>query len=197
MYSYRVEQAIRAATILHKDQVRKSNPIPYVHHLFSVALIVLDYSNDEDVFISALLHDTLEDTDYTFDELEDDFGKKVADTVLSVSEPQYNEGVRVPWKSRKAEYIKKLEKASNEALLVATADKIHNLRNIVEQYMSDHSGFLETFGDPDDNLDFYSSLSEIFNRRLKNPIIHEFNHVFTEYKNFVNSAKKTISEKNK
>ena len=60
MYSYRIEQAIRAATILHKGQLRKGSvPIPYVSHLFAVAMIAGDYTDNEDVLIAALLHDTL------------------------------------------------------------------------------------------------------------------------------------------
>ena len=82
MYSYRIEQALRAITILHKDQVRKgAMSIPYISHLFAVALIVSEYTKDEDTLIGALLHDTLEDTDYTGEELEQDFGGKVREKV--------------------------------------------------------------------------------------------------------------------
>ena len=71
-YSYAIEQAIRAASVLHKDQIRKGSvPYPYVTHLFAVAMIVSDYTSDEDTIVAALLHDTLEDTDYTEEELED------------------------------------------------------------------------------------------------------------------------------
>ena len=75
MYSYRVEQAIRAAAILHKNQLRKgSAPLPYITHLVAVAMIAGDYTDNEDVIVGALLHDTLEDTDYTSTELQEDFG---------------------------------------------------------------------------------------------------------------------------
>ena len=85
MYSYRIEQALKAASILHKDQVRKGIvPIPYVSHLYAVAMIAADYTDSEEVIVSALLHDTLEDTDYTPAELGEDFGEKVKNIVAHI-----------------------------------------------------------------------------------------------------------------
>ena len=125
MYSYRIEQALRASTILHKDQVRKGVvAIPYVSHLFAVALIVNDYSREEDVLIGALLHDTLEDTDYSAEELEEDFGGKVREIVEALTEPQDDEFKSLTWKERKIQYAKLLRKAPETALIIAAADKI-------------------------------------------------------------------------
>ena len=90
-YSYRIEQAIRAAAVLHKDQVRRGQtPFPYITHLYAVATLVADYTEDENVIIAALLHDSIEDTDYTPDELKDDFGGEVMDLVLGVTEQGHN-----------------------------------------------------------------------------------------------------------
>lgn len=196
MYSYRIEQALRAATILHKDQVRKGlMPIPYVSHLFAVALIASDYTDNEDVLISCLLHDAIEDTDYTLDELEDDFGGTVREIVESVSEPQNTSFQKLTWKEQKEHYAKSLRKASQEALIVATADKIHNMRTIVEEYYDDHVRFMADFsGSLEDRVLMYQDISNALNRSLKNDIIVEFNHVFEEYKNFVINVKKTKEE---
>lgn len=193
MYSYRIEQALKAATILHKDQVRKgAAPIPYVSHLFATALIATDYTHDEDVLITALLHDTLEDTDYTAEELEDDFGGKVREMVESLTEPKTNNGTPYSWKEKKLQYAKLLRKASQEALIVAAADKIHNMRSIVEEYFDDHVRFMADFrGNLDDRLMVYQDISNAINRSLKNDIIQEFNHVFEEYKNFILDVKQT------
>ena len=66
MYTYKVEQAIKAAALLHVEQLRKGAiQLPYVTHLMAVMLIVRDYTGDETTLVAALLHDTLEDTDYT------------------------------------------------------------------------------------------------------------------------------------
>src|SRR3989339_1944782 len=119
-YSYAIEQAIRAASVLHKDQVRKGSvPYPYITHLFAVATIVSDYTNDEDTIVSALLHDTLEDTDYTEEELNDDFGGEVKDIVVSLTEPAVDEHNKKNFEFQKRQYVKQLKEASERALIVA------------------------------------------------------------------------------
>ena len=192
MYSFRIEQAIKAATILHKDQIRKGTvPIPYVSHLFAVAMILLDYTDDEDVIIAALLHDALEDTDYTSEELRADFGGKVREYVVAISEPQDEKFKSYSWKEQKQMYAKQLKKAPQEALLIATADKIHNMRSIVEEYFDEYERFASEFkGSPEDRVLLYQDIANTINRSLKNEIVHEFNHVFEEYKNFVANVKK-------
>lgn len=191
MYSYRIEQALRAATILHKNQVRKGSvPIPYVSHLAAVTMIVADYTKEEDVIIASLLHDTLEDTDYTPQELEDDFGGVVREIIESISEPRDSEFTKLSWKEQKQQYAKQLRKASENALLIAAADKIHNMRSMVEEYFDDHTRFLADFqGNLEDRMLMYQDISNAINRGLKNDIIHEYNHVFEEYKNFLVNVK--------
>ena len=193
MYSYRIEQALRAITILHKDQVRKGAiPLPYVSHLFAVAMLVMDYTKDEDTVIAALLHDTIEDTDYTPQELQEDFGGKVLEIVLALSEPQDSENREYTWNERKAAYAKGLRKAPPEALLICAADKIHNMRAMVEEYFDEHQRFLSEFsGSLEDRVLQYQDIANALNRGLKSDILAEFNHVFTEYKNFIEDVKKT------
>ncbi len=186
-YSYRIEQAIRAASVLHKDQVRRgSTPFPYVTHLYAVGMLVADYTDDEDTIVAALLHDTLEDTDYTQEELHDDFGATVAGIVKSITEPGTSDDDKTKWKDHKKEYIKQLKDASEAALLVAAADKIHNMRCIVEEYYEAPSRFLADFGSAlEERVLMYQEISNILNRNLKNAILTEFNHVFNEYKGFI------------
>lgn len=187
LYSFRIEQAIRAATILHKDQVRKgSAPIPYVSHAFATAIILNDYSDDEDLFIAALLHDTLEDTDYTPEELQDDFGGRVKDLVESISEYTNQSEIAQSWTENKERYIVKLKKADSDACLIAAADKIHNWRSIIEEYYSNPTQYLADFGGTTDNRrTVYKKIHDIIESNVTNPIIHEFNHVYEEYLEFL------------
>ena len=189
LYSYRIEQAIRAASLLHRDQVRKGDvPLPYITHLFAVAFILSDYTDSEDVVIAGLLHDTLEDTPYTEEELREDFGRTVYEIVRSVSEHTGDKSAS--WHERKQQYIKQLTEASEEALLVSCADKIHNMRSTIEQYYNDYEGFVSDFGGSvEDRVRMYQGISNVLNRRLKNDIVHEFNHVFTEFKKFALNEK--------
>lgn len=195
-YSYAIEQAIRAASVLHKDQVRKGSvPYPYITHLFAVATIVSDYTTDEDTIVAALLHDTLEDTDYTEQELADDFGGSVRDIVVSLTEPPIEERSRSAVDAQKKQYIKQIKSASERALIVVAADKIHNMRSIVEEYYDDHSSFLSHFGPHiEDRVRNYQEISNTLNRGLKNNILAEFNSVFTEYKHFLHDVEKKRSE---
>lgn len=193
MYTYRIELAIRAASILHKDQVRKGAiPIPYVSHLMAVALLLQDYTDDEDTIIAALLHDTLEDTDYTAKELQDDFGGLVREYVEALTEPQDTEEKQYTWKERKQRYVKQLRSAPEPALLIAAADKIHNMRAVVEEYYDDYGRFMADFGGSlEERVMVYQEIANAINRGLSNPIIEEYNHVFDEYKNFVINVKKS------
>ena len=195
MYSYKVEQAIRAAAILHHDQLRMGTlPLPYISHLMAVVLILSDYTDDEDTIVAAFLHDTLEDTDYTLDELREDFGGPVSDIVLSLTEPKVMGERKLSWIDRKREYNKQLKVASDKALMIAAADKSHNFRTVVEEYSDDHKRFLEDFGPQTaDRMEIYQTLANTLNSRLKSDIVHEFNHTFTEYKNFLINVEKTTN----
>jgi (p)ppGpp synthase/HD superfamily hydrolase len=196
MYTYRIELALKAATVLHKGQVRKGTvPVPYVSHLMAVALIASDYTSEEDVLIAALLHDTLEDTDYTADELEEDFGGTVRELVESVTEPIDTKEKLHTWRERKDYYSHQLKNAPHDALIVSAADKIHNMRSIVEEYFDDFHRFVADFGGSlDERILVYQEISNVLNRRLKNDILHEFNHVFTEYKKFIEDVKRSKEE---
>jgi (p)ppGpp synthase/HD superfamily hydrolase len=193
MYSYRVEQAIRAAAVLHKNQLRKgSMPFPYITHLVATAFTLMDYTDDEDVIISALLHDTLEDTDYTIDELQEDFGGKVREIVEAVTEPPSTPENRVSFKDRKRIYAEQLKKGPEESILVAAADKIHNFRTTIEDYTDAHERYIQDFGKNfDERLEAYQTIANVINNRLKGPILAEFNHVFEEYKQFLYNVKAT------
>lgn len=197
MYSYRIEQAIRAAAVLHKDQLRKgSMPFPYITHLTAVALTLLDYTDDEDVVIAAFLHDTLEDTDYTVDELEEDFGGRVRELVETVSEPASTQEAKLTWSEKKNAYAKQLKKGPKEAALIAAVDKMHNFRTMVEDYIDAPERFIQDFGSNfDERLEVYQNIANVINNRLDGPVLAEFNHVFDEYRNFLNTLK--TAEENK
>lgn len=197
MYSYRIELAIRAAAVLHKDQLRKgSMPFPYVTHLVATAFTLMDYTDDEDVIIAALLHDTLEDTDYTVDELQEDFGGKIKEIVETLTEPKSTPEKKYSYRETKKIYADQIKKGPMEAVLIAAADKMHNLRTMVEDYTDDHDRFMQDFGKNfDERLEAYQTIANVINSRLKGNILAEFNHVFSEFKQFLNNVKKSEDSK--
>ena len=199
MYSYNIEQAIRAATVLHNGQTRKGkSPYPYISHLIAVAFLLRDYTNDEDIIISGLLHDTLEDTDYTPEELEKDFGKKVRAIVEGVTDVQKHERSQYTWKERQEHYFKALSLAPLESLFVSAADKIHNMRSIVEEYNDDTEAFGRQFGTSFDDVAVkYDKLNALLHDRLKSDIMNEFDHVHALFAAFIQNAKATHEKNHK
>lgn len=194
MYTYKVEQAIKAAALLHQDQLRKGPvELPYVTHLMSVMTILRDYTRDEDTLVAALLHDTLEDTDYTQDELKEDFGETVATYVLTLTEPKFDGERKLSWADTKKGYAKQLKGGPIEAVMIAAADKTHNFRTMVEDYYDNHDHYLRDFGTQlDTRLEAYQHIANTINSRLKDGIVHEFNHTFEEFKNFIFDVKESI-----
>lgn len=190
MYSYRIEQAIKAATVLHDGQFRKGPvAVPFVSHVLSVAMLVRDYTDDEATIVAAILHDTLEDTDYTAEELSEDFGNDVTELILALTEPSRTEVT--DWSERKIIYAEQIKNAPLAAVQICAADKMHNFRSMVEDYYHNHQAFLQDFGKRiDTRLEAYQRIANVVNARLDGPIINEFNHVFETYKEFLYEIKK-------
>jgi len=77
----RFDSALLWASELHRTQRRKGHHIPYLTHLMAVAALVLEHGGDEDQAVAALLHDSIEDTPVTDDDIARRFGTRVAQIV--------------------------------------------------------------------------------------------------------------------
>jgi guanosine-3',5'-bis(diphosphate) 3'-pyrophosphohydrolase len=120
--------ALAFAADKHKNQRRKdADASPYINHPIALANLLLNEAGVEDqrVLIAAILHDTIEDTDTTEQELVKHFGKDVADIVLEVTDDK-----ALPKAERKRLQIEHAAHISRRAKLVKLADKICNLRDI-------------------------------------------------------------------
>jgi (p)ppGpp synthase/HD superfamily hydrolase len=135
----RLEEALRFAALGHRGQVRKSSGVPYLEHVVAVAWILDRAGFGEDVVIAGLLHDLVEDTSLTLEELEQRFGKDVAGLVGHCSEIKADSrGVKRPWIDRKRDHLAALASAPLEARAVVLADKLHNLMSIELDLRSGH-----------------------------------------------------------
>ncbi|MDP3986000.1 MAG: HD domain-containing protein [Candidatus Veblenbacteria bacterium] len=181
-FTPRVRAALDKAEQLHKGQTRKSLAIPYITHPINVATIVAGYTLDEDVIIAAYLHDTLEDCDYSLVQLKHEFGERVASIVAEVTEDielKHRLGSRASWQERKQKYLEHLKVASQEALLVATADKIDNLNTMSAAYKLKGAAIWEAFSaSPDKQLWFYGQVLALLRERLKSPIVDELKQAY-------------------
>ncbi len=183
-----IERAIVRATVLHQSQKRKINGVPYIIHPYSVAFLLAHYVDDEDIIIAGLLHDTLEDIpDYTEDMLREEFGERVSTIVKEVTEDftqaeKEDHSIRGNnWRERKERYLANLKNDSQEALLVATADKIHNMRNALDEHALYGDAVWEKFKRNADNLIwFYTEAAEVISTRLEHPLVDEMNRLILE-----------------
>ncbi|MGQ0527443.1 MAG: RelA/SpoT family protein [Alphaproteobacteria bacterium] len=125
-----IENAAAFAKKMHEGQTRSSGE-PYYTHPLEVASILAEMRMDEGAIVTAILHDTLEDTAATYEELKKKFGKEVADLVNGVSKLTRIESQTV--EGKQAENFRKLLLAMSEdirVLLVKLADRLHNMRTI-------------------------------------------------------------------
>lgn len=121
-----IEKAIILASKAHRNQVRKGSDIPYITHPFAVGILLQKANCSEEVITSGILHDTLEDTETTYEDLKETFGDRVANLVAAASEHDKT----LSWEERKQHTIDMLKGASLEEVQVIVADKLHNLKSI-------------------------------------------------------------------
>ncbi len=123
-----LERAYLVAEKMHASQMRKSGD-PYITHPLAVTTILADIGMTEPTLVAALLHDTVEDTPYTLDELRADFGDEVAhlvDGVTKLDKVKYGE-------TAQAETIRKMIVAMSRdirVLVIKLADRLHNMRTL-------------------------------------------------------------------
>lgn len=125
-----IDLAIEVATRAHENQVRKGTNVPYITHPFAVALILSQAGCSDEVIVAGILHDTIEDTSITLDDIRETFGERIASIVMGCSEHDKS----LPWEERKEHTIEFLKTAPLEVRIVACADKLHNVRTIASEY---------------------------------------------------------------
>lgn len=125
-----IHKAIVYAAIAHENQKRKGKAVPYIVHPFEVCQILTAANASQEVICAGLLHDTLEDTETTYENLVFEFGETIAKIVAESSEDK-----SLPWEERKQNTLEHVKSTlSMEALLVCCADKLSNLRSLKFDY---------------------------------------------------------------
>ncbi len=127
--SLRIARAYALAAERHTDQRRKgAAQEPYINHLCEVAEMVAEATGgtDENLIIAAVLHDTIEDTETSYDEILSLFGKDVADLVQEVTDD-----TSLPSDERKRHQIESAPRKSERAKILKISDKTSNIRSLV------------------------------------------------------------------
>lgn len=140
-----VRKAYYSAAEHHKNQLRNSGE-DYIIHPYNVALILADMNMDTSTILAGLLHDTIEDTTMSYEDVKNDFGVEVADLVDGVTKlKKLNYQTK---QEKQAENIRKMVLAMARdirVIIVKLADRLHNMRTL--EYMTDekkHEKALET-----------------------------------------------------
>src|SRR3989304_9408579 len=116
----------------HKNQKRKGGGTPYSDHLEGVVNRLKNLGvTDKDVLCAAWLHDIIEDTDVTFDQINERFGREVAVIVLSLSKDQ-----NIPKKDKEMQYINQLKDASFQTKIIKLCDISANLKDLANAPIS-------------------------------------------------------------
>lgn len=129
MYSERIHKAVMFAAKAHTGQTRKGNDIPYIYHPMEVLQILTEMECDEDVKIAGVLHDTVEDTDTTIEDIKAEFGDNVASLVGGHTEDKSK-----TWVERKATDLSSLKSGNIGLKAIVFADKLSNILSLYDDY---------------------------------------------------------------
>jgi (p)ppGpp synthase/HD superfamily hydrolase len=155
-------KALEYAVEMHGEQVRKGGDVPYVSHLLAVAAMVLEDGGGAKDAAAALLHDVVEDTPATLDDVRVRFGGYVERIVRGCSDSLVHEG-KQEWRARKEAYLQRLPTEPPEVLRVSVADKLHNARSILHDLEREGVGTLDRFkGGREGTLWYYRSVLEVY-----------------------------------
>jgi len=161
--SQRIFQAIEFATKAHTGQFRKGTKVPYIVHPLGVSKILIEAGCSDDVVVAGLLHDTVEDSSTSIDDIRRDFGEEVARLVEGASEPNKSD----PWENRKRHTIDLLETAPMDAVYVSLADKLANIRDICADYEKLGDDIFLRFNRPKEKQEwYYRALADVFSKRI-------------------------------
>jgi (p)ppGpp synthase/HD superfamily hydrolase len=120
-----IGKALEMAEKAHAGQTRHgSGGMAYIHHPVAVAELLAEHGFDESTIAAALLHDVVEDSDASIDEIATGFGPRVADLVAALTEDASIE----PFERRKEAHRRHVEEVGGDALAIYAADKLSNIR---------------------------------------------------------------------
>lgn len=161
----------------HKNQYRKLTGAPYFLHPMEAAAIVGTMSSDPELLAAALLHDTVEDADVSFEELKIRFGARVAALVASETETRQGnsdaEMIR-SWRARKEENLNRLRDADVDVKMLWLGDKLSNMRSFAREYDKRGNSFWNGFhqNDPAVQAWYYRTIAD-YTAELKDYAAHK------------------------
>lgn len=159
-----IDRAIQFAAHAHDGMYRKGNHQPYIFHPLEVLSLVSLMSDDDDILCAAVLHDTVEDTPVTIEDIRSQFGDRVANLVGYETEDKRN-GINKTdtWEDRKKEAITCIQNVEDIGVkMVCLGDKVSNLRSFHLLQLQDGEKMWDNFNnkDPKKHYWYYSELAK-------------------------------------
>ncbi|MCR5431067.1 MAG: HD domain-containing protein [Lachnospiraceae bacterium] len=143
------EKAVAFASKAHSGVVRKGKTIPYLLHPLEASVIVSSVSEDPELLAAAVLHDVVEDTPATLDDISEEFGHRVAEIVDVLTDrfSPLNVGLSPAesWRLRKQDSLARIAAASREIKIVVLGDKLSNMRSIARDAVKRDERLWSTF----------------------------------------------------
>jgi len=141
-----LDRAIIFAVRAHAGTERRGKGFPYIVHPLEVVSIVSTMTADQELLAAAALHDVVEDTEISLDQIRAEFGPRIADIVaVETDRIDPAQSAADSWMARKQAGLRRLEHASREVKMVALGDKLSNLRAIARDVAQQGEGFWNLF----------------------------------------------------
>lgn len=170
-----VERARAFAIRAHEGRTRKGSDDPEVSHPLAVADLVAAHGHPPHVVAAAVLHDVIEDTDVSEAALRREFPDEVCDLVIDLTEPPAGPDRRASWQQRKEHKLARLADASDEALVICAADRLHNLESLLAMLDARGLAAFEVFSrGPEKTLWFEREVERILASRLDDPLLDAY-----------------------
>ena len=159
------EKALSFALKAHEGQIRKREDIPFILHPCEAASIAATLTTDREILAAVLLHDTVEDTETTIDDVREALGDRVAELVAGETENQYEELSRSEsWKRRKEESLEHLKTTDDIGVKIMwLSDKLSNMRSFCRQYLREGDAMWEHYHQKDKTQQkwYYDTIAEL------------------------------------
>ena len=172
-----LDRAIIFAVKAHAGTERRGKGFPYIIHPMEAMGIVATMTTDQELLAATVLHDTVEDTDFTVEDIRTEFGDRIASLVAQESE-EMPEGMseEESWHYLKQAAIDRLAKASHDAKIVALGDKLSNIRAIARDYAEMGDALWERFHSkvPKDHEWHYRGLADSLRELQDTAAFQEF-----------------------
>lgn len=163
----------------HKGQLRKGTDIPYFSHIITAMNYALQLTSDVEVLMAVALHDTVEDTYVTIEDLKNEFGERVAMLVADESEDKrHGVSPSETWEIRKKETIEHLKEVSHEGKIIALSDKVANAKSVLCEWQIVGDDIWNKFNQKDKKMQewYYRSCADALSELDDTNVMKEYKY---------------------